>query len=105
MAMMDIKNSGTGWLVMWLEPLGEDRWLKPGEKFRVQADYTGTESPFTVDHWTDPADRAAGIEHMSVWIEYGDCYAKVTDEAGAVIECGHQRPAAVDHEWADARAA
>jgi hypothetical protein len=102
---MDIRNSGTGWLVMWLEPLGEDRWLRPGEKFRVQDDYDGEEAPFTVDFWADVADRAAGIEHVAVWIEYGDCHAKVTDETGAVIACGHQRPTGVDHEWADARAA
>lgn len=88
---------------MWLEPLGEDRWLKPGEKFQIQDDYAGTESPFTIDSWFDRDDRAAGIEHVSVWVEYGDCYAKVTDETGAVIECGHQRPSAVDHKWADAR--
>ncbi|GAA2847454.1 hypothetical protein Acy02nite_03230 [Actinoplanes cyaneus] len=102
---MDIRNSGTGWLVMWLEPLGEDRWLRPGEKFRVQDDYDGEEAPFTVDFWADVADRAAGIEHVAVWIEYGDCHATVTDETGAVIACGHQRPTGVDHEWADARAA
>lgn len=101
--MIDVKNSGAGWLVMWLEPLGEDRWLRPGEKFRVHDDYDGEEPPFSVDFWVDDEDRAAGIENVSVWVEFGDPSAKVTDAAGAVVECGHQRPAEVELKWADAR--
>jgi hypothetical protein len=28
---MDVHNDTAGWLVLWLEPFGEDRWLRPGE--------------------------------------------------------------------------
>ncbi|MDR6320304.1 hypothetical protein [Actinoplanes couchii] len=28
MGFPDVTN---GWLILWLEPLGEDRWLRPGD--------------------------------------------------------------------------
>ncbi|SDI51757.1 hypothetical protein SAMN05192558_108356 [Actinokineospora alba] len=96
---MDVRNSSKGWLVLWLEPLGEDRWLKPGEVVRVRSDYGGDEPAFSVDFWEDDRDRDAGIQNINVWIEQGDCYAEVTDHAGNVVECGHQRPEEVDRKW------
>lgn len=92
MAVIDVQNSGTGWLVLWTEPLGEDRWMRPGERFRIRSAYQGDQVPFRVVHWSDEKDRAAGIENVTVVDEWGDCYATVvTDATGAVIECGHQR--------------
>ncbi|MDQ0777715.1 hypothetical protein QF026_006181 [Streptomyces aurantiacus] len=88
-----------GWLVMWLEPLGEDRWLRPDETFRVRSDYNGDEPAFSINFWVDDDDRSAGIENVAVWIENGDCYAEVVGSAGNLIECGHQRPAEVDRRW------
>ncbi|MFJ2863551.1 hypothetical protein [Kitasatospora sp. NPDC087314] len=81
---------------MWLEPLGEDRWLRPDETFRVRSDCNGDELAFSITVWVDDNDRSAGIENVAVWIENGDCYAEVVDRAGNLIECGHQRPAEVD---------
>ncbi|MGW0782555.1 hypothetical protein [Streptomyces sp. NPDC002913] len=100
MAVMEVHNDNTGWLVMWLEPLGEDRWLAPGEVFRIRSDYTGDDQAFSITCWVDDEDRAAGIENVTVWIENGDCYAQVTDRAGNIIECGHQRPAQISMKWA-----
>ncbi|MFB7294209.1 hypothetical protein [Actinacidiphila glaucinigra] len=99
MAIMDVRNDSTGWLTLWLEPLGEDRWLKPGETFRVRSDYQGNDLAFSVNLWVDDGDRSAGIENVAVWIENGDCYAEVTDAAGNVIECGHQRPEKINKKW------
>ncbi|MER8188306.1 hypothetical protein [Kitasatospora sp. NPDC094015] len=103
MAVMEVRNDSKGWLVMWLEPLGEDRWLRPDETFRVRSDYNGDELAFSITFWVDDNDRSAGIENVAVWIENGDCYAEVVDTAGNLIECGHQRPAEVDRRWQAAR--
>ncbi|MFI6493790.1 hypothetical protein [Streptomyces sp. NPDC050564] len=54
---------------------------------------------FSVNYWVDENDRAAGIETVAVRIENGDCYAEVVDNAGNVIECGHQRPAEINRRW------
>jgi hypothetical protein len=99
MAVMDVRNDSKGWLTMWLEPLGEDRWLKPDETFRVCSDYNGDDLSFSVNFWADDHDRSAGIENIAVWIENGDCSAKVVDNEGNVIECGHQRPDDVNKRW------
>ncbi|WP_377272289.1 hypothetical protein [Peterkaempfera sp. SMS 1(5)a] len=98
MAVMDVHNDSQGWLTMWLEPLGEDRWLKPGEAFRVRSDYYGDELAFSVNFWRDD-DPSAQIENVAVWIENGDCSAEVVDREGNVIECGHQRPDEINRRW------
>ncbi|GAA1030793.1 hypothetical protein GCM10009557_24030 [Virgisporangium ochraceum] len=100
---MDVRNRSSGLLVLWLEPLGEDRWLQPGERFRIRTDYQGEELAFSVDMWIDTDDRAVGIENMAVWVEHGDCYAEVTDRAGNTIECGHNRPPEIDERWRRSR--
>lgn len=89
---MDVHNDSGGWLVLWLEPLGEDRWLKPGDRFRIRTDYVGDDPAFSVTYWVDNDDRAAGIENVNVWVENGDVDAEVTDAAGVIVECGHQCP-------------
>ncbi|WP_432188045.1 hypothetical protein [Streptomyces sp. Tue6028] len=101
MAVVEVRNDSKGWLTMWLEPLGEDRWLKPDETFRVRSDYSGDELAFSVVFWVDD-DRSAGIENVAVWVEAGDCYAEVVDQAGSIVECGHQRPDEVNRRWAAA---
>ncbi|MFG2963705.1 hypothetical protein ACGFZS_10505 [Streptomyces sp. NPDC048288] len=102
MAVMEVRNDNAGRLIVWLEPLGEDRWLAPGEVFRIQSDYTGDDQAFSVTSWVNDEDRAAGIENITVWIDNGDCYAQVTDRAGNIIECGHQRPEEINMKWAAA---
>jgi hypothetical protein len=100
--LLDITNSYAGWLTLWLEPLGEDRWLRPGETFRIRSDYNGEERDFLVDFWADDEDRSAGIENVTVSIERGNVYAEVTDNGGNLVECGHQRPAEAAEQWANA---
>ncbi|MFE4698526.1 hypothetical protein ACFRIC_15775 [Streptomyces sp. NPDC056738] len=102
MAVMDVRNDNKGWLVLWLEPLGEDRWLRPDETFRIRSDYDGDELAFSITSWVNEEDRAAGIENVTVWIEAGDFDVQVTDGAGNVVECGHHRPEEIDRKWAEA---
>ena len=102
MAVTQIFNHSDGWLVMYLEPLGEDRWLRPGQTFEVRSDYDGPNCPFTIEFLVDHGDHSYGIESVSVWVNEGNCYAEVTDETGAATECGHQRPADVHERWAKA---
>ncbi|MET7426803.1 hypothetical protein [Dactylosporangium sp. NPDC005555] len=97
MAIMDVHNDSDGLLVLWLEPWGEDRWLKPCETFHVRSDYDGVDAPFTVDHFEDDDDRAAGIANIAVWVNEGN--AEVTDGTGTRLECGHQRPEDVTRKW------
>ncbi|MFJ2745123.1 hypothetical protein ACIO3O_36315 [Streptomyces sp. NPDC087440] len=92
MAVMDVRNDANGWLVLWLEPLGEDRWMKPGETFRIRTDYTGDELAFSVTGWVNGEERSGGIENLTVWVEGGGFEAEVTDEDGNPVECGHNRP-------------
>ncbi|MCP2326992.1 hypothetical protein HDA40_005499 [Hamadaea flava] len=99
MAAITVTNSTPGWLTLWIEPLGEDRWLRPGEAFVVRSDYSGDQSAFTVQYSVNAGDRAAGIENVTVWIDQGDIYATVVDDQGRVIECGHQRPADISARW------
>ncbi|MFJ8886459.1 hypothetical protein ACIRJR_24025 [Streptomyces sp. NPDC102402] len=102
MAAIEVHNHSEGWLVMWLEPLGEDRWLRPDETLRVRSEYSGDEPAFSLSVLVDDDDRSAGIENVAVWIEKGDCYAEVTDRAGNLVECGHQRPEEVNRRWQSA---
>jgi hypothetical protein len=100
-AAIEVRNGSSAWLGLWLEPLGEDRWLRPGETFRVWSDYIGDESAFSIDPWSDDRSREIGIENVNVWVLRGDCFTvKVTDATGALVECGHQRPAEVAQQWA-----
>jgi hypothetical protein len=101
MAVIHLSNRSDGWLVMWLEPLGEDRWLRPGETFHVSSDHPGSDTTFTVEYWARDEDRAAGTENVNVWIDndIGNVYAEVIDDAGRVVPCGHQRPEDVDRRW------
>lgn len=99
MGILDITNSHAGWLTLWLEPLGEDRWMRPGETFRIRSDYDGDERDFLIDLSAGAKARPAGIENVTVSIERGSPYARVTDDSGNVVECGHQRPAEIHARW------
>jgi hypothetical protein len=50
---MTIRNSYTGWFCLWLEPLGEDRWLRPSETLQINSDYDGDKADFEVDYWVN----------------------------------------------------
>jgi hypothetical protein len=84
---------------MWLEPPGEDRWLRRGETLRVESDHLGAGLGFSIQHWERDGDHAAGIANVSVWVEGGSADADVTDRSGRSVPCGSQRPEAIDRAW------
>ncbi|MDX8051411.1 hypothetical protein SK571_18635 [Lentzea sp. BCCO 10_0798] len=92
MAVMDVHNDSAEWLVVWLEPLAHDYWLRRGEGIRIRTDYTGDELAFSVSTHATDADRAAGVENLVVYVENCDFHAEVTDQDGNVLELAHQRP-------------
>ncbi|MCP2321499.1 hypothetical protein HDA40_000006 [Hamadaea flava] len=98
MAAIAVTNDSAGWLVLWIEPYGEDRWLRPRETFVVRTDYSGDEPPFSIQYWVNADDRAAGIENVTVVVDEG-FYQGVVDDEGRLVECGHQRPAEIEAKW------
>ncbi|WP_338930844.1 hypothetical protein WEB32_04575 [Streptomyces netropsis] len=86
---MPVGNEGRSDLCLFIEPLGEDYWLNPGEVFTV-----GPESE-EIDVWFE---TFVSKDCITVWLyEDGDA-AKllvgytVVDADGNLLECGHQRP-------------
>ncbi|MFF2085023.1 hypothetical protein ACFVVM_14710 [Nocardia sp. NPDC058176] len=84
-------------LVVWLEPLGEDYWMNPGDELTFDyedADYCesviGEGNGHFLVSWL--------AEGFVVWpaARYG---STVRDRSGAEVDCGHQRPADVDLAW------
>jgi hypothetical protein len=101
---MAVRNDSAGCLVLWLEPLGEDFWLRPAETFQIRSAYAGDELEFVVNYWVNDDDRTAGIENVTLWIQNGDPFeVVVTDDTGTVVECGHGRPAEIAEKWAAQR--
>ncbi|MEV0131004.1 hypothetical protein AB0H83_21385 [Dactylosporangium sp. NPDC050688] len=104
MAIMAVRNDSAGWLVLWLEPLGEDFWLRPAETFQNRSPYAGAELECIVNYWVNDDDRAAGIGTVTMWIQNRDPFeVVVTDGRGAVVECGHGRPVEIAEKWAAQR--
>ena len=69
---------------MWVEPLGEDYWLNPGETFTVVADDDPDADGFNVVHHD---------QGVSVWYEAASWpEPQVYDASGKLLRCGHQRP-------------
>jgi hypothetical protein len=84
---MEVRNDSEGLVELFLEPLGEDRWLTPGETFTIRSDYEGDEEPFEV---TDERGLD-GTGAVVVW-PHACGEVEVFDDSGALVECGHQRP-------------
>ncbi|MEV4508559.1 hypothetical protein AB0K00_06330 [Dactylosporangium sp. NPDC049525] len=80
---LGIRNDGTEMMEIALEPLGEDYWLRPGERvFVVIVDEPGDSSaPFEVQQ---SSQRLAVCCNRSLFW--------VVDDAGNELECGYQRP-------------
>ncbi|UQX02345.1 hypothetical protein [Streptomyces sp. RerS4] len=77
-----VGNSGDTLLELWLEPFGQDYWLRPGETFTVTS--YGERDPaaaFEVHH--EP-------ERIQVWAT--SWFATVTFPDGTEVPGGHQRP-------------
>ncbi|MGW6422991.1 hypothetical protein ACWF82_09975 [Nocardia sp. NPDC055053] len=79
-------------LVVWIEPWGEDYWMRPGDALTVEfddadlAEQAIDAGPFEVS-WLDNG--------IVVWVVSRDG-CTIRDRSGAKIECGHQRPDQAD---------
>ncbi|WP_308315132.1 hypothetical protein [Streptomyces sp. C3-3] len=86
---LPVENAGDSDLWLFIEPYGEDYWLKPGEVFTVAPEAEG------IDVWFSTVVCQEGI---TVWLyEDGDpakvvLEYSVTDANGTRLDCGHQRP-------------
>ncbi|BAG17219.1 hypothetical protein SGR_390 [Streptomyces griseus subsp. griseus NBRC 13350] len=86
---LPVENMGDDDLWIFVEPYGEDYWLKPGDVFTVAPEVEG------IDVWFSTAVCPEGI---TVWLyEDGDptkvvLKYTVSDADGTRLECGHQRP-------------
>jgi hypothetical protein len=105
MAVMHIRNGSSRWLVVWLEPWGEDRWLERNEMLCIRTDNNGEKLAFDVEYHANDEERADGIENVTIYVENCSYDITVTDEEGNHVECGHKRPAEIDRKWGARRAA
>ncbi|MFE2293031.1 hypothetical protein [Streptomyces sp. NPDC059452] len=86
---LPVENAGDSDLCLFIEPYGEDFYLRPGEVFTVAPEADG------IDVWFSTVVWEGGI---TVWpYEDGDptkivLEYTVTDANGARLECGHQKP-------------
>ncbi|MET9606315.1 hypothetical protein ABZZ17_14755 [Streptomyces sp. NPDC006512] len=78
---MLVENSGTELLELWLEPFGQDYWLRPGEAFLVTSYGSWDDRPFEIAHEPD---------RIQIWAS--SCFATVTFRDGTEVPGGHQRP-------------
>ncbi|MFJ7158180.1 hypothetical protein ACIQUQ_25035 [Streptomyces sp. NPDC101118] len=86
MQKITVNNDTGAPLTLWVEPLGEDYWLNPGERFTVSSD-TELADPATVA----PFEVTVHAQGVSVFSNVGHL-AGVHDASGTEVHCGHQRP-------------
>ena len=81
MARLTVRNrSAVTTMALFLEPWGEDYWLRSGEEATVTTGDEFKTDVFAIDMHDD------GIQ---LWVEANQ--AVVTSPDGTVLECGHQR--------------
>ncbi|WAZ26221.1 hypothetical protein STRCI_007775 [Streptomyces cinnabarinus] len=91
MNRLPVRNGGEDDVCLFIEPYGEDFWLRPGDEFTVVPADGARDPQFTVVSTTDC---------LVVWIYEGGDPERVivdyvvVDSGGAALECGHQRPVA-----------
>lgn len=77
-----VENSGDQLMELWLEPTGQDYWLRPGEVVVVTSYGEWVDHPFEVAHEPD---------RVTVWCT--SWFATVTDRQDQEVPGAHQRPA------------
>jgi hypothetical protein len=78
---MLVHNGGDELLELWLEPFGQDYWLRPGEVVTVTSYGEWDGHPFETVH--EPG-------RIEVWAS--SWFATVSDSDGNEIPAAHQRP-------------
>ncbi|MGW4369763.1 hypothetical protein ACWEKT_29350 [Nocardia takedensis] len=78
--------------VVWVEPWGEDYWMRHGDAITVEFDDADfTEGMIREDQYFDVHCLEGG---MVVWVAALKC--TVRDQSGAAPRCSHQRPDDID---------
>ncbi|MFJ3643330.1 hypothetical protein ACIPRD_26740 [Streptomyces sp. NPDC090108] len=86
---LPVENAGDTDICLFIEPYGEDFWMKPGDAFEV-VPLSDANVHFSV---------VVANDVFTVWLyQDGDPYNilldyKVTGVHGEELTCGHQRPA------------
>ncbi|WP_202501561.1 hypothetical protein [Streptomyces sp. SID5785] len=93
MSKIRLNNDTEQLLAVWVEPLGEDYWMRPDEQFTLTALDAGSGDPDEV-----PFDVVVHDQGISVWVNVG-FQAVVRDRSGTPVDCGHQRPVEVLRKW------
>ncbi|MCJ0869302.1 hypothetical protein [Streptomyces sp. AP-93] len=96
MPKIRLSNDTKKTLGIWVEPWGEDYWMKPGEKFTIV-----TDTPKDTDPDEAPFEVLFHDQGASVWVNTG-YKATVYDHSGNEVDCGHQRPIEVLRAWTEA---
>ncbi|MEO6087443.1 MAG: hypothetical protein ABIQ18_30460 [Umezawaea sp.] len=78
---MLVQNDGERLLELFVEPVGVDYWLRPGEAVFVTSYGHWDHYPFETIHESD---------HITVWCT--SWFATVTDRHGEELPIGYQRP-------------
>ncbi|MFI5642642.1 hypothetical protein ACIA8H_35285 [Streptomyces goshikiensis] len=96
MPKIRLNNDTEKILAVWVEPLGEDYWMKPTERFTI-----ATKTAESADSDEAPFDVLFHDQGVSVWVNIG-YEAVVRDQSGSEVDCGHERPLEVMREWTEA---
>lgn len=91
-----LDNATKKMLGIWVEPWGEDYWMRPKEQFTI-----ATETPEGVDSDDAPFDVVFHDQGVSVGVNIGS-EAIVYDQSVSSVDCGHQRPLEVLQRWTEA---
>ncbi|MFJ5117967.1 hypothetical protein [Kitasatospora sp. NPDC088548] len=96
MPKIRLSNDTEKTLGIWVEPWGEDYWMKPNEKFTIV-----TDTPKDTDPDEAPFEVVFHDQGASVWANIG-YQPTVYDHSGNEVDCGHQRPVEVPRAWTEA---
>ncbi|MFJ3966115.1 hypothetical protein [Streptomyces sp. NPDC090036] len=96
MPKVRLSNDTKKTLGIWVEPWGEDYWMKSKEKFTIV-----TDTPKDSDPDEEPFEVVFHDQGASVWVNTG-YEATVYDHSGNEVDCGHQRPIEVLRAWTEA---
>ncbi|MFI5809221.1 hypothetical protein [Streptomyces sp. NPDC051561] len=95
MPKIRLHNDNEQILAVWVEPIGEDFWMRPKEQFTISTDATADADPDEA-----PFEVVLHAKGVSVFQSTGH-EAVVRDQSGTEVACGHQRPLEVLRAWTE----
>ncbi|WP_327170192.1 hypothetical protein OG471_01065 [Streptomyces sp. NBC_01336] len=95
MPKIRLHNDSKKMLGIWVEPWGEDYWMKPEDQFTIV-----TDTPEDAHSDEAPFEVVFHDQGISVHVNIG-YVATVYDQSGNEAGCGHQRPLEVLRAWTE----